>query len=56
MELLPLGPVVITDSQAFTQVAADTPEDVMLTSFSIMFARCKGDLEALVRGAKAVEN
>ena len=47
--------LVITDSQAFAQVAADTPPDVPLTSFSILFARYKGDLEALVRGAKAVE-
>ena len=47
--------LVITDSQAFTQVAAETPADVPLTSFSILFARYKGDLEELVRGAQAVE-
>ncbi len=43
--------LVITDSQAFERVAEDTPPDVPLTSFSILFARYKGDLEALVRGA-----
>jgi [FeFe] hydrogenase H-cluster maturation GTPase HydF len=48
--------IVITDSQAFLKVAADTPKDVMMTSFSILFARHKGNLAALVEGAKAVEN
>ena len=43
--------LVVTDSQAFGRVAKDTPPDVMLTSFSILFARYKGDLEALARGA-----
>lgn len=42
--------VVITDSQAFKQVAADTPDDILLTSFSILFARYKGNLESAVRG------
>jgi len=46
--------IVVTDSQEFLKVAADTPPDVMLTSFSILFARYKGDLETLVAGAKAV--
>jgi [FeFe] hydrogenase H-cluster maturation GTPase HydF len=48
--------LVITDSQVFLKVSADTPKDVMLTSFSILFARNKGDLEELVRGAKAIES
>lgn len=43
--------MVITDSQAFGRVSMDTPEDVLLTSFSILFARYKGNLETLVRGA-----
>lgn len=47
--------IVITDSQAFLKVAADTPKDIALTSFSILFARHKGDLAELVRGAKTVE-
>ncbi len=47
--------LVLTDSQVFAKVSADTPRDVPLTSFSILFARYKGDLEILVRGAKAVE-
>ena len=46
--------IVITDSQAFLSAAADTPSTVLLTSFSILFARYKGDLAALVRGAKAM--
>ena len=48
--------IVITDSQVFEKVAKDTPKDVNLTSFSILFARFKGDLPALVRGAKQLEN
>lgn len=47
--------LVITDSQAFLKVAADTPKDIQLTSFSILFARHKGDLSELIRGAKAIE-
>ncbi|MDR2017268.1 MAG: [FeFe] hydrogenase H-cluster maturation GTPase HydF [Syntrophobacterales bacterium] len=47
--------LVVTDSQAFLKVAADTPKDVMMTSFSILFARYKGDLRALAEGAKAIE-
>lgn len=47
--------MVITDSQAFLKVSADTPKDITLTSFSILFARNKGDLEELVRGAKAID-
>lgn len=47
--------IVITDSQAFLKVNADTPPDVMLTSFSILFARHKGELELLVAGAKSIE-
>lgn len=43
--------LVITDSQAFAAVSKDTPDDVMLTSFSILFARYKGDLKTLVQGA-----
>ena len=47
--------LVVTDSQAFLKVAADTPPDVPLTSFSILFARFKGDLTAQVEGALAIE-
>lgn len=47
--------LVVTDSQAFLKVAADTPPDVRLTSFSILFARHKGDLNALVAGALAID-
>jgi len=47
--------LVITDSQAFAKVSADTPRDVLLTSFSILFARYKGDLAELVRGAHAAD-
>lgn len=47
--------LVVTDSQAFLKVAADTPKDVPMTSFSILFARYKGDLTALINGVKAIE-
>ena len=46
--------LVITDSQAFGTVKGMVPEDVPLTSFSILFARFKGVLESAVRGAEAV--
>lgn len=46
--------LVITDSQAFQRVSADTPEEFTLTSFSILMARYKGDLPALVAGASAL--
>ena len=48
--------LVITDSQAFEQVAAIVPEDIPLTSFSILFARYKGDLLEEVRGARATKH
>lgn len=47
--------LVITDSQAFAEVSAQTPPDVPLTSFSIVMARYKGDLDELVKGAQVVE-
>ena len=47
--------LVITDSQAFEKVAADTPEDILLTSFSILFARYKGNLEMAVKGVTTLD-
>ncbi len=47
--------LVVTDSQAFLKVAGDTPADVPLTSFSILFARLKGDLQEFVRGIKTID-
>ena len=48
--------LVITDSQAFKKVAEIVPENIPLTSFSILFARLKGDLKEFVNGAEAIEN
>lgn len=48
--------LVITDSQVFHKVAADIPEDQLLTSFSILFARKKGDLEEFIRGIVNLKN
>ncbi len=48
--------IVVTDSQAFLKVAADTPADVPLTSFSILFSRFKGDLSEFVRGAMEIDS
>ncbi|WP_129596607.1 [FeFe] hydrogenase H-cluster maturation GTPase HydF [Anaerophilus nitritogenes] len=48
--------MVITDSQAFKKVDELTPIDIPLTSFSILFARYKGDLETLVLGASKIKN
>ncbi|NWG03969.1 MAG: [FeFe] hydrogenase H-cluster maturation GTPase HydF [Syntrophaceae bacterium] len=47
--------LVVTDSQAFLKVAADTPREIPLTSFSILFARFKGDLSELIRGTLAID-
>jgi [FeFe] hydrogenase H-cluster maturation GTPase HydF len=47
--------LVITDSQVFLKVAADTPKDILMTSFSILFARQKGDLPEFIKGAKAID-
>lgn len=48
--------LVVTDSQAFKQVSEIVPENIALTSFSILFARLKGDLDEFIKGAKAIEN
>ncbi len=48
--------LIITDSQAFGRVSKDTPAGVLLTSFSILFARYKGDLPTLIRGASALSH
>jgi [FeFe] hydrogenase H-cluster maturation GTPase HydF len=47
--------LVVTDSQGFLKVAGDTPPEILLTSFSILFARAKGDLDEFVRGAMAID-
>ena len=47
--------LVITDSQVFGKVKEMVPEDIMLTSFSILFARYKGNLEGTVKGALKIE-
>jgi len=48
--------LVLTDSQGFLKAAGDTPRDIPLTSFSIVFARYKGDLNEFVRGAMAIDS
>ncbi len=48
--------LVITDSQVFGAVSAITPADIMLTSFSILFVRYKGDLKAAARGAAKLDS
>ena len=47
--------LVVTDSQAFSKVAADIPEDQRLTSFSILLARKKGDIRAYLAGIEAID-
>lgn len=47
--------LVITDSQVFEKVSTDTPDDIMLTSFSILFARYKGNLATAVKGVKVLD-
>lgn len=48
--------LVITDSQVFKKVAAKTPADILLTSFSILFARYKGNLQTAVQGVTALDS
>ncbi|MFW5749808.1 MAG: [FeFe] hydrogenase H-cluster maturation GTPase HydF [Halanaerobium sp.] len=47
--------IVVTDSQAFESVSKAVPQDILMTGFSVLFARYKGDLKTFVRGAKAME-
>lgn len=47
--------LVITDSQVFAKVSKETPEDIWLTSFSILFARFKGNLKSAAAGAAAID-
>lgn len=47
--------LVVTDSQAFKTVSEIVPENIPLTSFSILFARLKGDLNTFSQGAKSIE-
>jgi [FeFe] hydrogenase H-cluster maturation GTPase HydF len=53
---LPRPRLVVTDSQAFSKVAADIPEDQSLTSFSILFARKKGDIGTYLDGVASLES
>lgn len=48
--------LVVVDSQAFKEVSKIVPDDIMLTSFSILFARLKGDLKSLYMGAKKIDD
>ena len=54
--LFELGGMVVTDSQAFGRVSADTPSEIPLTSFSILMARYKGVLRPSIEGVAALEN
>ncbi len=47
--------LIITDSQVFGRVSEDIPPNIPLTSFSILFARYKGDLDSLVDGTRAID-
>lgn len=47
--------LVVTDSQVFGRVSKETPRDIKLTSFSILMARYKGDLELVVKGARVLD-
>ncbi len=47
--------IVITDSQVVLKVSGDVPDDIRLTTFSVLFARYKGDLKELVEGARKID-
>lgn len=48
--------LVVTDSQAFLRVVGDTPDEIPMTSFSILMARVRGDLPTFVEGARAIDD
>jgi len=48
--------LVVTDSQAFEKVNAEVPDNILLTSFSILFGRQKGNLAAYVKGAQIIDH
>ena len=48
--------LIVTDSQAFRTVYEQKPKDSLLTSFSVLFARVKGDIDTFVSGAAAIES
>ncbi|WP_313346161.1 [FeFe] hydrogenase H-cluster maturation GTPase HydF [Sedimentibacter sp.] len=48
--------LIITDSQVFAKVSADAPEDIMLTSFSILFSRYKGNLKEAIKGTYTLDS
>jgi [FeFe] hydrogenase H-cluster maturation GTPase HydF len=48
--------IVVTDSQAILKVTADVPKDILVTTFSILFARQKSDLTIMARGAAAIDS
>ncbi|MCL2347373.1 MAG: [FeFe] hydrogenase H-cluster maturation GTPase HydF [Planctomycetaceae bacterium] len=52
--LTPLPKLVVTDSQAYKYVSAVVPREILLTSFSVLFARQKGDLATMIEGAKSI--
>ncbi len=54
-KLNPRASLVITDSQAFEKVSSIVPPEIPLTSFSILFARYKGNLDTVVRGARVID-
>ena len=57
LNLLTVKPkLVVTDSQAFKTVDRIVPEDIDITSFSILFARLKGDLQTFLNGCKAIDS
>lgn len=57
LDMLKFNPkIVITDSQAILQVAADVPTDIPVTGFSVLYARWKGDFETFVRGTYAIND
>jgi [FeFe] hydrogenase H-cluster maturation GTPase HydF len=57
LDMLKVPPrLVITDSQAILKVAADVPNEVPVTGFSVLFARWKGDLETFARGTQAIDD
>jgi [FeFe] hydrogenase H-cluster maturation GTPase HydF len=47
--------LVVCDSQVVLKVCGDVPDEIGVTTFSILFSRLKGDLEEMVRGAKAID-
>lgn len=56
LEQNPLARLIVTDSQLFKTIAPEVPQNIALTSFSILLSRMKGDFDAMLKGTREIKN